>query len=96
MRSNTMTYSQDVINLAASMGVHPADVLMFAQSVANSISQDNMVDSFIDSDESTRTELSLAYAQHATKKFQSFTNTYLVNEVARSYFQSAVYAGGVA
>jgi radical SAM superfamily enzyme len=55
-----------------------------------------MINAFIDSDENTRTELSLAYAQHATKKFQSFTNTYLVNEVARSYFQSAVYAGGVA
>lgn len=91
-----MKHSQDVINLAASMGVHPADVLMFAQSVANSLKQDNMIDVFIGADENTRTELSLAYTQHATKKFQSFTNTYLVNEVARSYFQSSVYAGGVA
>ena len=91
-----MKYSQDILDLATSMNVHPADVLMFAQSVANSIKQDSMVNTFIDSDENTRTELSLAYAQHATKKFQSFTNTYLVNETARGLFQSAVFAGGVA
>jgi hypothetical protein len=76
-------YSQEILDLAQSMNVSPADVLMFAQSVANSIKKDNMQDS-------KNVEAVMAYAQHAVTKHRNFSNTYFSNPNAAKAFQMSV------
>jgi hypothetical protein len=77
-------YSQDILDLAQSMGVSPADVLMFAQSVANSMQQDKMQDS-------KDVETVLAYAQHSVRKYRDFSNRYFSNPNAAKAFQMSVF-----
>lgn len=83
-------YQCEILALAQSMGVHPADVLMFAQSVANSIEQDGIADFFTSADVAAQGETAVVYAQHACKKFASFQTTYMVNSQAREAFQLSV------
>lgn len=76
-------YSQDILDLAQSMSVSPADVLMFAQSVANSMQQDKV-------HESKDVETVLVYAQHAVRKHRDFSNRYFSNPNAAKAFQMSV------
>lgn len=58
--------------LAAEMGVSVADLCMLAQSVANSIKQDNASGSYLTADSATQEAIALAYADHACKKLAAF------------------------
>ena len=81
-------YSQQVLKLAQSMNVSPADVLMFAQSVANSIQKDKAENALT----AMPVETIQAYAIDANKKFQSFQTRYMTNPQARKNFQQSVLA----
>lgn len=83
-------YSEAVENLAAQMGVHPADVLMLAQSVANSIEKDKADAAFIAASDEARGMIAGAYVPHAVRKFDQFVSTYLTRNGAQEAFAKAV------
>ncbi len=82
----------NVSELAKQMNVSEADLLAMAHSVKNSIIQDNSSQNFIEANEEDQVELTQAYAIHANKKMQQFTNTYQTNPEARKVFQESIYS----
>lgn len=80
--------TKEILDLAESMNVSPADVLMFAQSIANSIQKDKAEKAL----EAMPVETVQAYAIDANKKFQSFQTAYMTNQQARQNFQQSVLA----
>ena len=84
--------SQQIENLAASMGVSTADVACLTQSIANSISADKIAGVFTESSEKTQVELVQAYAIEANRKMESFSSRYLTNPDAQEGFRQSVRA----
>lgn len=81
-------YSQEILKLAQSMNVSPSDVLMFAQSIANSIQKDKAQKALAE----MPIETIQAYAIDTNKKFISFQSAYMTNPQARKNFQQSVLA----
>jgi hypothetical protein len=81
---------QQIKELSESMNVSVADLMCMAKSVANSIEQDKAKDAFIAMNEDVRVETTLAYSQHAVRKINKFTSTYLTNKEAKEAFQQSV------
>ena len=76
--------------LANSMSVSEADVMCLANSVANSLEQDDAANAFLALDESTRTKLAVAYVPHAARKIEQFASTYLTVREGREALQHTV------
>lgn len=81
-----MNKSKQFLDLAQSMRVHPSDLKMLAQSVANTIAKDKADTFFISADEDYQVEMSITYALDAVKKFENFQNRYITNPSARDLF----------
>ena len=82
--------AQSVIDLALSMNVSPADVVMLAQSINNSIEQDKATQAFIDSSEDERADFTSAYLKVAVRKFESFQSKYQTDSNAAKTFNLTV------
>ncbi len=76
--------------LASSMGVSEADVMCLANSVANSLEQDDAANAFLALDESTRTKLAVAYVPHAVRKIEQLANKYHASREGREALRHRV------
>ena len=84
---STDSISQQVENLSSQMGINKADVLAFAQSIANSLNNDGIsAEKF----QQHANDLMPAYAAFAVKKQRAFFETYQTNDQARAAFQMKV------
>ena len=86
------TAQQQAQDLAVSMGVSVADVMMLAQSAANSMKKDKADKAFFAADSSLQTELAMVYAEHAVKKFTKFHNAYLTKPQLKQNVDESVLA----
>jgi hypothetical protein len=80
---------QDISALAAQMGVSYADLACFANSTAIGLVNDKINADAIPED--MRTDVALAYAQHAVRKFERFRAAYH-EPIARKTFIRSVCA----
>ena len=83
--------TQRIKDLAEEMNVSEADVLMFAQSMANGIERDKAARAFMDGNTQTQAELVNAYAADSVKKIISFHSKILTNPEANKVFCLSVY-----
>ncbi len=67
------------------------DIKCVAQSVVNSMTKDNVSDTFLELNKSDRADMSNAYMVHAVKKFETFQTKYLTNPEARRAFATKVF-----
>lgn len=72
--------------LAKEMNVSPADVVCFAQSVANSMLNDKLTQ-----EHAKKVGLVTAYASHAIRKFQQFQLKVLTNPDAKKALMQKIY-----
>ena len=77
--------------LANNMGISEVDLLCFARSVANSIEQDNCVESLKVLNETDRIHVVEAYVVHANRKMQQFATRYQGCPEARDLFRRQVF-----
>ncbi len=76
--------------LAKEMNISEKELMLFASGVVNSIKQDGIVDTFINSSESDRVDISKAYAVNEGRKMEQFTTTYLTNTEAKQELRNSV------
>ena len=82
-----MNIHHQAAKLAEGTEINPADILSFAQSIANSLVKDGVKSEQFKKHSS---DLLPAYADAAVKKFNSFHTIYLTNQEARKAFQYKV------
>jgi hypothetical protein len=73
-------------DLAKEMGVSEADVLMFAQSIANGLERDGVDQIYLDTTDSIRTDLLEGYAADSVIKFNNFQAKLMTNKEAKETF----------
>ena len=84
-------HTQEQIDLAESLGVSIHDLMMFVNSMVNSIEQDKMAEHFINGSDDFQSELVKAYAPVVVKKFNQFLITYMTVPEAKFNFELSVY-----
>jgi len=81
------TINELVQSLSRDMGVSEADLICFAQSVANSMKKDKLTQKHAE-----QVGIVTAYASHAIRKFQQFQTKILTSEEAKKAFMEKIYA----
>lgn len=77
--------------LAESMNVSEADVLMFAQSIANGIEKDGIDRIYLEATENSKIDLVEGYAASSVVKFNNFQATLMTNKEAKDLFVLDVF-----
>jgi len=86
------TLDTEMQKLSEQFGVNVHDLKCLANSIINSLQQDNSVQTYLKMDADDQTDMIQAYAVHAFKKMDQFHAIYTTRPEARNELKKAVLA----